>query len=523
MLRLLKHTCYLIAFLLMGTGVVAQVSLGTEPVSWGVDEELLSSLNYEQLEDIDAAALMAEDAAEVIDKDLPIRFAVKQEVEFTTNVSGRWVNLDNGDRIWMLGIYSPNAKALSVTFETFDIPKGAVVHIYNANKEEVIGAFTADNNKTDGVLTTSSLTGEQIVVEYYEPYAVRQEGYLNIRTVAHTYREVDSELNDNTSLGECMVNVDCEVDEARQEQAASTVLITVDDGTRWCTGTLVNNANFDGTPYILTGDHCLYGDPSSWLFTFNYQARECDNSGAKQITQSISGAQVVTSNVEAGVALLELSARPKPEWNVFYAGWDASGVTPQGVHSIHHPLGDVKKISLSVEAPLPEVWKAKEVFTVENWLYGATSNGSTGAPLFDQNGRVIGVMFGGTSSCQFLGDDHFNKIAGAWDDIEKYLNPFNQDIITLDGTFLRFGVVDVRIFNENIALFPNPATTQFNLVNDGASAIVNVEIHDMSGRLIDTIQYTGQPIDVSTLPVGHYVILINKTQGTARQKLVIWR
>ena len=33
------------------------------------------------------------------------------------------------------------------------------------------------------------------------------------------------------------------------------------------------------------------------------------------------------------------------------------------------------------------------------WELGVTEGGSSGSPLFDQNGRIIGQLFGGTATC----------------------------------------------------------------------------------------------------------------------------
>lgn len=517
---------YLIAviFCLFFEGVtLAQVSLATDPVSWNLPDDLSETLSFLELSDVDVEELLLEDALAVDEKDIPIRFAVKQNVDLNSDVNGRWTNLPNGDRIWMLGINSPEAKALSVTFETFDIPKGAVLHLYNRDRSFVLGAFTDENNKTDGTLSTSAIPGEELIIEYYEPYAVRQEGYFSIRTIAHSYRNVDSQLNDMLPAISCNLNVSCYNEESYSDPAAATVMITVDDGTRWCTGTLLNNANFDGTPYVITSANCLYGDPSSWLFTFRYQSAECAPSLAGKYSHSVSGAKVLTTSEEAAITLLELSTRPRPEWEVFYAGWDASGATPQSLFSVHHPMGDVQKVSESDEAPSVGIWKGTDVFTINDWTLGSTSNGSTGAPLFDNHSRLAGVLYGGNSNCQNGEADHYAKLVNAWDDFEKYLNPFNQDIVTLDGTYLRFGEVDNRIFQSNVAIFPNPANASFNIINDTDEAIRVIRFYDMTGRVISEESYVGQNIPIDHLPVGNYIIEILLESEILRQQLLIYR
>lgn len=501
----------------------AQLTQLSEPVSWDVDETLATTLSFNELDEVNVAELLLEDEEATEFKDLPLRFATKQEVEFSIENSGRWTTLPNGDRIWMLGLRSAEAKALSVTFDEFFIPEGAVMHLYNADRSFYVGGYTNENNKIDGTFTTQAIPGEDLIIEYYEPYVVRHDGRLSIRTVAHSYRTLDSAINSEDPNFTCLPNVACDDNPSLRDQASSVVLITLDDGTRWATGTLVNNANFDGKPYILTGDHCLWGDPSSWLFTFRFLSSECDQVVEGQRLKAISGADIVTTDIDASIALLELSARPLPEWNVYYAGWDASGATPQKVKTVHHPKGAVKKVTSSEIAPQQSVWKGVTVFEVAGWDSGTTLDGSTGAPMIDEHGRVCGVLFGGENTCSNNESDYFCKLSEAWGDLAKYLNPFNQPIILLDGTYLRFGDVDAQVFQNNVAIFPNPASTAFNILNEGDQAIRTISIIDLSGRIVKQMPYTGMTVDVSELPIGQYVVEVQFAIGVNRQKLMIWK
>jgi hypothetical protein len=93
---------------------------------------------------------------------------------------------------------------------------------------------------------------------------------------------------------------------------------------------------------------------------------------------------------------------------------------------IHHPKGDIKKISkwekaISLQA---DYWKVK-------YSKGSTEGGSSGSPLFNRTGYVVGQLSHGNASCSntgtglFDGHDFFGCFHRSW---EKYglcyeLNP----------------------------------------------------------------------------------------------------
>ena len=126
-----------------------------------------------------------------------------------------------------------------------------------------------------------SCQAEDIIVEYFEPAAVKNQGRLHISGVNHAYRMVNNpkDASDYGSSGACEVNVNCspEGDGKTEQRDASLKILVVEGGsTAWCSGTVMNNTNFDCTPYLLTALHCVNGSSSSdlnqWVFYFNYQS-----------------------------------------------------------------------------------------------------------------------------------------------------------------------------------------------------------------------------------------------------------
>ena len=120
-------------------------------------------------------------------------------------------------------------------------------------------------------------------------------------------------------------------------------MILTSGGSRLCTGSMVNNTAQDLTPYFLTANHCLGGN-DSWIFMFNYESSGCQNqNGLTNMT--VSGSTLLANSATSDFALLELNESIPEDYNVFFSGWDVTGNTPNIPVCIHHPSGDIKKIT----------------------------------------------------------------------------------------------------------------------------------------------------------------------------------
>jgi hypothetical protein len=403
-MQVLKKIAFIAVFLHFSEQISAQVVRGGDPVSWNLEDAVDLDLSYHLLPGLTENEEAELEQAETGRKDLPLRFAKNFEVFLNPSNSGRWSQLKNGDRIWLLGISSPDALAISVTFNDFQLPEGAKLFIYNTERTEVLGALTSENNNIANSLGTTHISGDQVIVEYFEPKEVRGQGILNIHKISHAFRFVGAEVRAFGNSGQCNVDVDCLDGQEERDVASSVVLITVANGTRWATGTLLNNTREDGKPYLLTSYSALLGDPANWVIYFNYNSVSCQSDEKySPLGRSVCGAMLRASNESGNFALLELNSLPPKEWNVHLSGWDRSGNIPAEARCIHHPGGDVKKSSLTLESPQ----KTQNLWVVNHWDQGVTEPGSIGGPIVDNLQRVIGILVDGTSACEMYGSDAF--------------------------------------------------------------------------------------------------------------------
>lgn len=503
------------------TGMVAasfhaQINYGGQPLQWE-NKSIGQDIPTVITETPDYDRIVLEDAITDQYKDVPYRFGIEYEVNLNLDNSGRWIELD-GKRIWQLAISSPGALNMSLRFDSFNIPKGGELFIWSADREEYLGKYDYRNMNEKGILATSLIHGDKIVVEYSIPTEITKPSQLKIGQIVHGYRPfLKSRFFDEASVqrgpfgssGSCNNNVNCPVG-ADWEVEKKSVAIIVEGGFGMCTGALVNNTNNDGTPYFLTANHCTQGaNVGNWVFYFNHESLSC-NGTTGPTSQSISGSSLVANNGGSDFALLLLDDTPPASFNVQYAGWDASD-DENAVSSavcIHHPSGDIKKISVEEDAPYHDMGNGAQVWWIDDWEDGVTEPGSSGSPLFNQDHRIIGQLFGGASACNGSNGngqyDFYGRFGVSWDNsnnaasrLKDWLDPGNTGISVLDGFPEGFEVLasDPGI-NSITGIAANMCSTeingQFSLLNAGSTTLTSCTInYQLNSGITQTIDWTG--------------------------------
>lgn len=445
-----KFLLLAVAICISAGAIHAQVSHGGQPINW---QSADLQLQFERLPELDMAVIDAEDAENDQYKEFGYRFGIERSANLNTDNSGEWT-VENGSNVWRLGIHAPNAKAMSFVFTQFDLPKSATLFIYDLEQTHFIGSFNHTNRQANGMLATSLVYGEDVVIELSVPENQDLSGMnLKIGEIVHAYRGITSKFEELKSAargpfgnsGACNININCPEGDDWQVEKKSVALIA-NGGNAVCSGALINNTANDGYPYFLTANHCLGGGVGNWVFYFNHESSSCGgNTGPTN--QSVSGASIVASNGGSDFGLLEINngnAIPA-SFNAEWAGWDntdnESAVT--AATGIHHPSGDLKKICHDTDGPYHANQSGAAVWYIDQWEDGVTEGGSSGSPLFNQDHRIIGQLYGGGAACQGSSNngqpDWYGRFGVSWDGnsastrLRDWLDPQNTGVTTLDG------------------------------------------------------------------------------------------
>ncbi len=440
----MKNCFTLIIGVLIGSFSFSQTTNLGGPFGW--KDKFVPSKNPDVhvMAGFDMQQIAIEDSINDIEKNSPWRFGYKYETNFNLENSGEWITTGNGNRIWQIELICGDAITVNVIFENLNIPEGAYIYLYDKEKTNRVGAYTSRNNNAEHMLGTELVHGSHIVVEYFEPAAVAGQGSLTIANVIHGYRSLDTVqknlMKAFESSEDCNIDVNCPLGAGWEDQIRSVAMIVV-GGSGICTGALINNTCDDGTPYFLTANHCVDGQNlATWAFRFNWESppgtEVCatvavSTDPGSPYDQTANGATELFASAASDVALIEINNMTLTDaqnWGCFYAGWDNSdALTVTQATGIHHPSGDLKKICREDNPPTHQSWGGAACWRIANWDQGVTEPGSSGSPLFDQNHRIIGQLYGGTAACSGTNDnsqpDYYGRFGVSWPNLDTWLAP----------------------------------------------------------------------------------------------------
>lgn len=376
----------------------------------------------------------------------PLEIGVAVPLSLTL-ADGFWDSPEPGLSRWRSRVFSSEAKSISFELSRFDLPRDAALWLYAADGSLLQGPYTAADRNPQGGLWTALVPGDSVVLELRLPSSQRDAVALEASSINHNYRGLQKAGINNSSAGTCNIDVAASQGDGFRSEIRSVAAYTVRVGSSnfVCTGQLVNNFREDSTPYFLTANHCGINanNSNSTVLYWNLQRASC-GSGDGSLSQTQSGSLFRASDATADFTLLQLSAAPSASFNVHFAGFDAGGNAPQSGAAIHHPQGDVKKISLyntascsnsvNIDGRDTDAWAI-------HWAQGTTEQGSSGSGLFNQNRRLVGVLSGGDASCSNPGGtDYFGRLVRAWrasnssnGQLKAWLDPDNSGRVSLCG------------------------------------------------------------------------------------------
>jgi hypothetical protein len=501
-----------------------QIPEDIKPPSWNLQN--LPSVKPYKLPSFDLQKLQNEDKVNDKDKSKPWRFGHDLYVDHDFNEVGAWTTLENGDRIWRMSYTSEGAYTLNFMFDVFKIPEGATLYVYNNEKTDLLRPFTHHNNNPEEILGTWLVEGNQAWIEYYQPANVTGIAKITVGSVVHGYRTAESYQKALNDSGACNQDVDCDItppsdpfnlDTAKENVKKAAAMLVQGGG--FCSGTLVNNTNNDGTPYFMTANHCG-SSVGFWAFRFNWRSPNpsCSTftlSTNGSFDQTVSGAVSRASSSQSDMRLVEITDASFFNNNpdVVWSGWNRSTTAVPAVNfGIHHPSGDIQKVCREDDGAYRAVVPFNgnpntQMWYIDEWELGVTEPGSSGSGLFNETGHLIGVLSGGAAACIGTSNngafDYYGRFDVAWDfgssqssRLREWLDPSNSGIVVLDQyPALETFDVDARVSagpNNSAELCGEDFAPQVTILNSGTLNLTSADIdYYLDSEPIATVNWTG--------------------------------
>ena len=514
-----KYNLSIVVFLITSV-LFAQQGDGGSPNGYSYVQRSQKSIDVKSFAQPNIAQLRAEDKINDSLRNGPWRFGYNNETSLDLNNSGTWFTNSNGDQIWLLKIVADQAKTVNLSFVNTTIPEGNELYIFNEDKSFILGKFS-QNHIYKGELGTELVPGEVVYVEYYVPVENSDDvGSVEVSRVTHGYRTAQEfKTKAFGSSGNCNMNVNCP-DGANWTNQRNSAVMLVSGSNGFCSGALINNTLNDGTPYVLTANHC-YSNPANWIFRFQWQSDVCNNPGSSPSFESLSGAVLRSRRTPSDFCLVEitggLSNGTVPQSHTpYFSGWNNANAAPTSTVSIHHPSGDIKKISFD-DDPASAVQAMGSSEANSSWEVSwdrntTTEGGSSGSPLFDQDQRIIGQLWGGGASCQNLSaPDYYGRVYNSWnpsgssnaEQLEFWLDPNSSGADAIDGYDPYFnpldydaGVTDIN--GADGIICGEAAYPEVTIRNNGQQTLTSLDIEYSYNGTPQTINWTGNLTTLQT-------------------------
>jgi lysyl endopeptidase len=345
-----------------------------------------------------------------------------------------WRYVAGGGQVARLAVSSPGARALRVGLNVRNIPADAELRFINSTSAAVASALVRGNevkalSREQPVYWTPVTEGEQQVIEFYlapgTPTALLQ---FSVTSVSHLIVSPAGRLS-GAKVGEsesCNKDVACYAQLAGVPDVSRAVARMIFSGqcgmdasaaTCLCTGTLLNDSDPNTQiPYFLSANHCIstQSEASTLETYWRYESSACGAGDVISAASQVTGGAALLFNDSANDAVLLKLNNPPPA-DAYFSGWDSQPVNvDSAVSVIHHPAGDVKKLTLGQVLGFTTISDLGGSYTVVAFTSGSTQGGSSGAGLFTASGGEFflrGAFYGATGSCSNSGSlaDSFNR------------------------------------------------------------------------------------------------------------------
>jgi V8-like Glu-specific endopeptidase len=316
----------------------------------------------------------------------------------------------------------PGATAVRLHLSPFDLPESAELYVYSADGQ-AYGPYTGRGPIDDGELWTNTIFGEEVRLQL----RVADDDVARTRLVIANAGYMGAGLPMAGNLcgdnAECVENAACwNVSAVAQARDAVASILFASGGFYYiCSGGLIADSAAGTVPYFLTANHCISrsGEASSVETYFDYESGGCTSPNCTQPyfgSPDTVGSQIIAGNRTGDYTLLRLSSAPTTQdGNAAYLGWNSTAVANTNdahLYRLSHPQGSPQAYSqhdVDTSKPTCSSWPRG------SWIYsrditGATEGGSSGSPVLNGSGEIVGQLSG---ACGFNVNDSCDSASNA--------------------------------------------------------------------------------------------------------------
>lgn len=314
------------------------------------------------------------------------------------------------------------AKKIKLRF--FGLSNNTVYGQYHLNK---LIKKASEHDKENMMYWSPIIEGNLIGIEIEVPDDIDVKKIpLNISNISHlALSQYTKGIGDS---GSCNVDAVCNSDYSSNiAKTSAKIIFTKPDGTYSCSGTILNDADSTSyIPYFYTADHCIPDQATAaTVQTILFFARSQCGSGTPDSVHTLTGgADYLWGSSNNDATLLRL-ADSLPN-GVGLAGWTTDSVVTSAI-GIHHPSGDVRKISLGTRTQITDyssnTQDGNASYHKVIWSSGTTEPGSSGSGLFNNSRRLVGSLRGGAASCSnSSAPDWYGRFDLSYASISQWIN-----------------------------------------------------------------------------------------------------
>jgi V8-like Glu-specific endopeptidase len=332
----------------------------------------------------------------------------------------------DGGLVWTASLQSPGAAGLRILLTGLDLPANAGLYVFN-DRGEAFGPYLGRGNASgSGEVTTNMVSGDTVYLQLRVFGAAK-----SLADVSFTIAEIGhisdrfglaAELNatgglqakvhctSGTSNASCVENAECygngqfsHINNLRK--AIASILYRSGGGYYICTGGLIDNAA--GDPLFLTANHCLSkGNEANsletyWNHTVPCGTRTCSGAWTVQGRATEVGASILATNRTGDFTLLRLSAAlPSGAYRLGWTNAPVANSSNAQLHRISHPNGAPQAYSEhrvnTTAGTCGTLPRGTYIYSSDN--LGATEGGSSGSPVVNSAGLIVGQLYGACGS-----------------------------------------------------------------------------------------------------------------------------